>query len=227
MKMADLYFSPKNQLAVNATTRNSWIDFDYEDSPLYLLIKNLQLQDLRIDYIGMQFHLWYGREFINGLYNGTTMPPEHLYQVLDQYAQLGLPIHITEVTLPIVLYQEVAEAWQAILGTNYLRLLFSHPNVECITWWNFTDELTRDGKHYRGALTGENLRLKPLYHAVRKQIKEEWQTRLQLRSNKDGQIPFRGFYGKYNIQFERNGHLVDSVIHLKKDTDNAFNIGLE
>ena len=223
MKTADRYFNPDNKLGINATTRNSWLNFYYEDSPYYLLIKNLVLQGIKIDYIGMQFHLWYGDNFINGLYNGDEMTPEHLFRVLDQYADFNLPIHISEITLPI-LSTDNAENWQAILGANYFRLLFSHPNVECLTWWNLTDEFARDGKNFRGALTGDDLRLKPLYYSIRKLIKADWHTNVSNIQFSQGAYGFRGFYGKYRVKINIEGKAVVETIHLSKTGRNVFEI---
>ena len=219
------HFTPNTQLGLNASTLSSWISPKFQpDTSLFTMIKEWQKEDLRIDYLGLQFHLWYGRRFIRDIYNGDILRPQDVFKTLDLYGKLGMPLHISEVTIPVVTYEAIGEIWQAILSTKYLRLWFSHPSIESISWWDLTDAFARDGKQYKGALTGDDLRLKPVYHAVRKLIKEEWHTDLVLTPDREKSYEFRGFFGKYNVRYWWNDQWVEATIQLEKGKKPSFTI---
>ena len=59
-KEADKYF-PYNKLMLNEVTK-SWFDYNYENTHFYLILENLLLRGARIDGIGLQYHLFGGKD---------------------------------------------------------------------------------------------------------------------------------------------------------------------
>ena len=75
--------------------------------------------------------------------------------------------------------------------------LFSHPIVEAIVWWKFTDLIGLNGSP--AGLIGRDMSPKPAYIVLQDLIKETWWTRKRLTVNDAGEVSFRGFYGEYSV----------------------------
>jgi hypothetical protein len=76
-------------------------------------------------------------------------------------------------------------------------LLFSHPSVSAITWWNFTDlQAWRD---VPAGLLRNDMSPKPAYIALKKLIQEDWGTNTTLQTNESGVAEVRAFRGDYQI----------------------------
>jgi hypothetical protein len=74
-------------------------------------------------------------------------------------------------------------------------MLFSHPAVEAITWWDFSD----DGA-WQGAPAGllrKDLSPKPAYETLQRLIKHQWWTNVEATTDVHGKATFRGFHGDY------------------------------
>ena len=192
------------QLTLNEAS-SVWTDFQDENSPFYLLIQNLKLRGAHVNTIGIQLHFfnedWYRRTLA-----GETMRPLDLFRVLDRYADFGLPIHITELTIPALPNTAEGEAAQAELTRHLYRLWFSHPAVTAITWWNAVDETAAPGEDkWRGGLVRRDFSSKPSYETLRKLIKDEWRTRMERDLGASSEIRFQGFFGKYTATVVRDG----------------------
>ena len=90
------------------------------------------------------------------------------------------------------------EAWQAEKIESHYRLLFSHPAVEAITYWDLWD-----GGSFLYSPHGflrRDLSPKPSYEVLRRLIKDEWWTRLKGTTNEAGELRFRGFRGRYHVK---------------------------
>ncbi len=178
---------------------------DFDVSPAYdILVEGCLEAGIKIDVIGIQSHMHQG-------YWGV----EKTLAVLDHFSRFHLPIHFTETTLvsghlmppeivdlndyqvnewPTTPQGEERQASEALL---HYKTLFAHPLVEGITWWDMSDGgwlnapaglLRKDGSS------------KPAYDALLKLIKDEWwiaPTRFTTDAN--GQIPFTGFEGDYEL----------------------------
>ena len=48
----------------------------------------------------------------------------------------------------------------------------------------------------------KDMTLKPVYNVLDSLINHEWKTKLQIEPDKDGNIKFRGFKGKYKITWK-------------------------
>jgi hypothetical protein len=55
----------------------------------------------------------------------------------------------------------------------------------------------------------ENLQPKEVYKTLDHLINKEWETRIsELKSNKNGDISFRGFKGNYSVKVLKNGKVI-------------------
>jgi len=94
------------------------------------------------------------------------------------------------------------EAKQADYVEHFYSILFSHPSVESITWWDFGD---RDS--YMGAPAGLLRRdgsPKPAFERLRKLIHEKWWTKATLTTDRNGSCATRAFWGSYLITVKRS-----------------------
>ncbi len=137
---------------------------------------------------------------------------EKVHQVLERYEHFGLPIHFTENTLvsgtlipPEIedLNDHQVDEWpttpeleerQKNEMEEMYRILFSHPQVEAITGWDFADGAWL--KAPSGVIREDNS-LKPSYHMLRKLIKEEWWTDCEVCTDENGFVDVEGFKGDY------------------------------
>jgi endo-1,4-beta-xylanase len=154
------------------------------------------------DAIGIQTHM-----------HDAVLPDERVWQIAETFARFGVPLHFTETT--IVSGRRVnrtgrwgpsvpdLEAKQAQDAARFYTLLFGHPAVEAITWWDFTDR-----NAWLGAPAGflrNDLTPKPIYFALRELIKKEWWTSAYLETDSAGTVRIRGFYGWYHILVQKSG----------------------
>ena len=204
-KLADKYFS-KNKLCINEWS-GIWDAAGAHWDNYYLIVENLLLKGVRIDAIGMQYHMFFRKEqYFEKTRNYYNLP--HLFRILDNYTTFRKPIQITEITIPAYTAENEDEQSQADVLERLYSLWFSHPNVEQIIYWNLVDgyaAFTEPGNmdegenYYRGGLLRFDMSEKPSYKRLKHLIKEVWATNEQLTANGDGMAEFRGFYGEYEI----------------------------
>ena len=124
-----------------------------------------------------------------------------------------MPLHFTEVTLISGPKRRNAhdrrhtnwvttpdeEARQAADAIDFYRVLFSHPSVEAITWWDFSDRGAWLGAP--AGLVRADMTPKPAFTALRKLITHEWWTGpIQARTDGRGRLTFSGFLGEYLVE---------------------------
>ncbi|MBQ8509462.1 MAG: endo-1,4-beta-xylanase [Clostridia bacterium] len=164
------------------------------------LVSRILEKGIRLDSVGFQFHQFTenaGRKHINGEY----LALEEIYQTYRRFNELGVPLYITEVTVPsnyTALSRAEGEAIQAEVVDTLYRLWFSIPNMTGINYWNLSDGVNwlREGDCL-GCLTDENVYEKPAYHALYQLLNREWKTKALLESDDGGQASLRGFKGGY------------------------------
>ena len=157
-------------------------------------VRGLQERGLRVEGIGIQFHT--GRGTMFGMKRYT---PEMMHGVYEQLGRLGLPLYITEITVPGVGADGPAE--QAVIVTNLYRLWFGSPAMMGVTWWNLGDGTAFQNENQAlGGLLDKDMNPKPAYQALDKLINHDWRTNLSATTNAQGKAQFRGFYGKYTVQ---------------------------
>jgi endo-1,4-beta-xylanase len=138
---------------------------------------------------------------------------ERIWEVCERFSAYGVPLHFTEVTFlsgepgwqlrrtdPDFAWLSTPEGEkrQAEAATLFYRVLFSHPSVHAITWWDFSDQGAWQGAP--AGLLREDMSPKPSYDALFALIKGEWWTRVATRVGEGGRVAFRGFLGDYRVE---------------------------
>jgi len=148
------------------------------------------------DAIGLQSHM-----------HGGTWSTAKLWSVCERFARFKKPIHFTEMTIlsgrkgwhlpkPWASTPK-GEIQQARDAKRVYTLLFSHPAVEAITWWNLSD--AHAWMQAPAGLLGKDMSPKPAYNALKKLIGEDWRTDTNLKTDAGGKAEFRGFFGRYEL----------------------------
>jgi GH35 family endo-1,4-beta-xylanase len=180
---------------------------DFNTSPKYeALIKDCLAAGVPIDAVGIQSHQ-------HGGYRGGR----HFWDICERFAKFGKPLHFTEATIisgdtnrktdwksrqPDWLTTPEGEERQGREVADFYRTLFSHPAVEAITWWDFSDLHAWQGAP--AGLVRKDMSPKPAYEALAKMIKKEWWTGpLKLKTDAQGKVNFRAFLGVYSVRTER------------------------
>ncbi len=176
---------------------------DYRTDRAYIdkVIKELVDEDGKAmyDVIGIQSHM-------HGGYWGA----KRTWDVCETYAQFNVPLHFTETTL--ISGPKTEAGWkttpegekkQAREAVEFYTVLFSHPAVEAITWWDFSDQGA-----WQGAPAGflrDDMTPKPMYHALKDLIKGKWWTTAEVKVGAGGKVDVRGFYGDYRVTVPGRG----------------------
>lgn len=193
---AQKYFPPNAFLMINEVT-SAWHEpmrRQYVD-----LIRRLMAEGCRVDGVGIQFHL-FTDERVREVAAGRLFSPQMLTETLDELGSLGLPIHVSEITLPSPRDTENGEHVQAELAENFYRLFFSHPAVHAITWWNFPDGGAAAGENtVDSGLVHPDMRPKAAYAALDRLINHSWRTQADIVTSSCGMACFRGFGGTYRV----------------------------
>lgn len=173
------------------------------------LVSNLADSGKPMDAIGIQSHMHAGEWTL-----------ERVWEVCEQFGRFGKPIHFTELTVlsgehgweqkpwPTTLE---GEAFQAEYVEKLYTLLFSHPAVQAITWWDFMDG------GWQGAPAGlvrADLSLKPVYNRLMHLIKGKWWTKADMRTDPKGTCTLRAFRGDYGIVVEYKDKKADAEFEL-------------
>jgi endo-1,4-beta-xylanase len=206
--------NPKATLIVN--------DYNQEFDPhvrqrFYDLVVELKRRGAPVSGLGLQVHplhhwLW----------------PHEMWDTLEIYRELEIPIHITELHQPAC-EQEIEGGFrqghwslqaQADLMEQMYRQCFGHPSVVSINYWGLSD---RGSWMKGGGLVDEEYRPKPVFNRLKELIKGEWMTQpFAARTGDNGEVLLQGFYGNYEILLpdDRQQHRMYEF-HLAKNQDNS------
>ena len=199
---------------------------DYRTDPPYeRVIEKLVGSDGKPQYdvIGIQSHM-----------HGGAWPTRKTWEVCERFSRFGVPLHFTETTIlsgqrgwqrsgPWDSTPE-GETYQARETVRFYTMLFSHPAVEAITWWDFSDQGA-----WQGAPAGflrKDMTPKPMYDELKKLIKDKWWTTASLATDRDGNAAFRGFLGDYKITVVASGKTAVKQLTLDKGEGNRLQITL-
>ncbi len=229
---ADKYFH-NNHLIIN-----EWGAFEQyfgNRSSYYMEIERLLRNPcVHLDSIGMQFHSFFPLEAeanrAEFLYN-----PEHLYRVMDKYAQFGKKLQITEMTIPAYSGSEEDEAIQAELIEKLYTVFFSHPNMEAVIYWNLVDgyafgaeqgDMKKGENVYYGGLMNFDLSKKKAFNTLKNLFGKKWRTKAECTTDIDGKAHFRGFFGDYEVTVTANGKTKTLVLPLSEQRKNSVTVKL-
>lgn len=232
---AEKYF-PKNQLVINDFCGVAWC----EDSPTVpsrgrypLMIKDLLHRGVRIDSVGLQYHMFFRRDD-EAKFTRWYYDPTYLYKVMDMYKDMGMNMQVTEVTVPAYSNDPADEELQADIIEKLYSIWFSHPNMEQIIYWNLVDgyaafaplgDMTAGENYYYGGLVRHDMTPKPALKRIQHLFKEKWITNTSF-SVKDGFGSFKGFYGKYKLNIKVGDKEYEREIDLSKKSSVEFDITL-
>ena len=225
-------YLPNETLVINDGEVNEDIAKKGIWSSYYLEIENALLKGVPIDKIGIQHHLFTGatsktqedyecnvkKEYL------CFADPELSFKMLDTLGKFGLPLELTEVTIPTFGEGEEFEELQAELLKLLYSVWFSHPMVNAVVYWNQIDgycfaspEKNWNENNCRGGLFHHDLTPKKSAHILKKLLKEEWHTEGTFVTNENGEVVFRGFYGEYEIVVNGKTYTVDLGKKSKKE----------
>jgi len=216
--------NPKATLLIN----DYRTDADYQNK----VISELAGDDGRAlyDVIGIQSHM-------HGQYWGVNKA----WEVCNRFAKYGKPLHFTELTIVSgeqgwELRKErrgsdfrwvstpEGEQRQARQVKEFYTVLFSHPAVEAVTWWDFTDQNAWQAAP--AGLLRDDMTPKPAYEELNKLIKDKWWTRTQSTSRAGGEALFRGFFGDYQISTKIGNRKLTGTFQLDKTAEGKIKVHL-
>ena len=187
--------NPKATLLIN----------DYRTDPAYAkLIEQLVDKNGKplYDVIGIQSHM-----------HGGVWPVQNVWATCERFKRFGVPLHFTEAT--IVSGERgwekkgdwpstpEGEAQQARDVVRFYTTLFSHPSVEAITWWDFSD--FQSWQNAPAGLIRKDMTPKPAYNELKRLIKGAWWTTADVTANEQGEAKLTGFLGDYTVTVEAAG----------------------
>lgn len=173
---------------------------DFNISPAYeKQLERLQKAGKPFGAIGLQSHMHSGAWSLS-----------RAWEVCETYKRFGVPLHFTELTVlsgrrkthsgherrtdwPTT---KEGEKSQLEYVQKLYRLLFSHPSVEAITWWDFPDGCWQGAP--AGLVRGD-LTPKPVYERLLEMVRGEWWSQSKGRTDGKGEYRFHGFCGEYDV----------------------------
>jgi len=149
--------------------------------------------------------------------NGNVTPPKEMLETYDQYAELDLPVLITEFDIQIDSRDDEAQVeWQVDFLRDFLYASFSHEAVEGIMSWGFWA-----GDHWRptGAYYDEDWALRPHGEQYMDLVFDEWWTDERGEADSDGRYATRGFKGSYEITAEKGALAGETTVDVDDETE--------
>lgn len=177
-------------------------DWNVHKDEYFNFLGRMRDDGVDIDILGLQSHM-----------QRDLWTAEETMRVIERAASYGWPIHFPECSIcsgvPVgeLIYDssgtvnrfletpELAE-WQAGFASDFYTLVFSEPAVEALSWFDFTDHRWLGAP---GGVIFDDMSPKPVYHALRRLIHEEWHTDADLFTASDGQAGARLFCGDYSV----------------------------
>jgi len=172
------------------------------------------------DVIGIQSHMHAG-----------AWSAAQTWGVCERFARFGKPLHFTETT--VVSGPKKDSAWvttpegeqqQARAVTEFYTVLFSHPAIEGITWWDFSDQDA--WQRAPAGLVREDMTPKPAYEQLHDLIKGKWWTRTEAETGSGGRAAFQGFRGRYRVEATVAGRPLAAEFSLRKDLSAPIDVHL-
>jgi len=223
-KSVDQYLRDGFRVAHRASIQNIYLINDYKTGRKFKqdVLESLVVDgNALFDAIGIQTHMHSG-------YWGAKI----LLSLCEKFASFNRPIHFSEIS--ILSGRSKNGSWeitseseekQAIQVREMVTLLFSNPNVDAITWWDFSDQGA--WKNAPSGLLRADMTPKPAYHELKKLIKEEWWTSYSTQTNSMSEIDVHGFFGEYSVEVETDGQSFIGVFEIKKGHNEPIHVYLK
>ena len=208
-----------------------------DDTSAYTFFSELDENGIHLD--GISVGVEYGSlyEFPGGFWLGgaiqVPMPFRDLAsisRIFDWYSTLSLPIYV-EVHVPANFTSNLGywhrrswdEGLQAEWVEKFYTIAFSKSWMREITYYAVVD---KDYQRAGRGLLDEHHTPRESFYMLKRLITEDWTTRLQMKTDSNGQLEFRGFAGDYNITVSTKDFTVNFTIHLDEQTSNTYTINL-
>jgi GH35 family endo-1,4-beta-xylanase len=209
------------KLARRANPRATLVLNDFNTSKQFEeIIRETKDLNAPFDVIGIQSHMHTG-------YWGV----EKTWEICERFSKFGKPIHFTELTIisgrPKSRFDEdwqtTRKGWdstpegekrQSKQVSEIYHLLFSHPSVNAISWWDLSDRHAWQGAP--GGLLRKDLKPKHAYYVIRDLVRKGWSTHLKLPTQ-NGQVSLRGFYGDYVVSTTIDGKSRSGTFRLQRE----------
>ncbi len=196
----------------------------------FMMLDSALKGGVSLDKIGLQHHIFTGAStntdeaYEKALRTGefAQFNPKVILNALDKFAELGKPLEITEITVPTFGETEEDELLQADLLDVIYSCFFSHPAVENVVYWNLPDGYAHVTKipgriwnenRCRGGLFRHDMTPKKSAERMFEMFNKRWHTDLELVTDENGCVEFRGFYGDYKSEID--GEVNNFSIHKK------------
>lgn len=195
----------------------------------FMMVDAALLRGVQIDKIGLQHHAFTGastatdEEYEKALrdVNPHHFNPKSILDALDKFAEFGKPLEITEITVPTFGETEEDELLQADLLDLIYTCFFGHPAVENVVYWNVPDgyaHVTKENRVWnenrcRGGLFTHEVTPKKSAERMYEMFNKRWHTDLELTTDENGCVEFRGFFGDYKAELD--GNVTEFSIHKK------------
>ncbi len=164
------------------------------------LLTRLQKDGKLPDVVGLQSHM-----------HGGEWPLAKIWNVCQTFARFGRPLHFTETTVISGPRRDnpsndtlagwdttpEGEAKQAAYVAQFYSILFSHPSVRAITWWDFSDLNAWQGAP--AGLVRKDMSPKPAYTRLMGLVHRQWWTNDTGKADARGTLTRRVFYGDYTV----------------------------
>ncbi len=220
-KTARPMFPEHVKLSLNET---AWVFYNSWEGKnnYYELARRLLDSGAKIDTVGFQFHL-FDNKVPEAVAGEGAFSYQSVLAFLRLHAKLGLPMYITEITVPSVFGEIRDEALQAEVIERFYRIFFSIPEMRGVLQWNLCDGTAWQNEgDAHGALVDEFMRKKPAYLALEHLLNREWKTMLAHPADGNGRFEFTGFRGKYEITVEGFGMKRTVFRELGRDSKNII-----
>ena len=158
-----------------------------------------------IDGIGIQCHI-----------GSDLTPPEKVIRLLNFYASLGKQISISEFTMDIT-DLEVREQYTR----DFMIAAFSHPNVSEFLFWGYVVD-----ERNKVDIFNTDWTLGSMGKAYFSLVHDKWKTNINGKTDENGKVNGRGFYGTYEYSFVDDGKLVKGTFDLTPNSTSLFKIDL-
>ncbi len=202
-------------------------DADYERKVISVLVD--ENGKPLYDVIGIQSHQ-----------HGGAWTVRRIWDVCERFARFGKPLHFTETTFLSgrtgweLKRKEPGFTWpstpegerrQAREAARFYTVLFSHPAVEAITWWDFSDQGAWQGAP--AGLIRADMTPKPAYLELKRLIREKWWTRTSAKTTAGGSVSFHGTFGGYKVSARSKGREMTGTFSFGSGTREALKITLK
>ncbi len=192
---------PKARLFVNdyGILSHGGADTEHQDG-YYKTIKTLRAAGAPIGGIGMQGH-----------FDDELTPPTKVWDILDRFSDLGIPIQITEHDINV--WDE--EAW-ADYTRDFMTACFAHPATNAFIIWGFWE-----GRHWipNAAYWTKEWKPRPAANVWYDLVFKKWWTNYRNWTDYRGRVKAKCFLGEYIIEVKFGNMKTEKKFTMKRGGD--------